>query len=297
LAIESDYLVADSYQLLQGLRDGTLCTAEPEPREFWKRFVDLLRLAGARSRVVLTGEGGDQVAEGAAWVPGWFSPLRTLAVARDTYRYWRRHRSLPRLGARSWLRRQARPAAAPALPLWINKQFAARLDLASRLREHQEADGPCAVGETLRSTFWGASLFRAYDPGFNGLPVEVRHPFFDLRVVAFLRSVPAFPWLYKKELLRMALAGRLPDAVTWRPKPQTSGDPGTRLLRQSDPEMLAPQPLLEHIAGFVDIQSFRGALPDGDGREAGTGWAIRPLSLGCWLAQERSGTLREYHEN
>src|SRR6202008_2887737 len=79
-----------------------------------------------------------------------------------------------------------------------------------------------------------ATLFEGYDAGVTGVPVEVRHPFFDLRLVAFLLALPALPWCSDKELLREAARGVLPDEVRLRRKSPLLADPLIALLQQPE---------------------------------------------------------------
>jgi asparagine synthase (glutamine-hydrolysing) len=53
-------------------------------------------------------------------------------------------------------------------------------------------------------------LFEAWDSGVTGIPLEVCHPFFDLRLVDFLLALPALPWCSDKELRREAARCILP---------------------------------------------------------------------------------------
>jgi len=47
---------------------------------------------------------------------------------------------------------------------------------------------------------------------------EQRDPYLDTRVVEFVLSLPALPWLFNKDILRRAMAAKLPAEVIERPK-------------------------------------------------------------------------------
>jgi asparagine synthase (glutamine-hydrolysing) len=64
---------------------------------------------------------------------------------------------------------------------------------------------------------WPAMVAAAH-AGAGGLPLRVLFPYFDLRLVEYVWSVPAFPWRSGKQLLREAMRGRLPETVRLRPK-------------------------------------------------------------------------------
>ena len=43
--------------------------------------------------------------------------------------------------------------------------------------------------------------------------MEQRSPFLDSRLVELMMSLPAFPWIFNKHLLRRLMAEKLPVAV------------------------------------------------------------------------------------
>jgi len=47
----------------------------------------------------------------------------------------------------------------------------------------------------------------------------------DVRLVEYLLGIPAIPWCVNKEILRVAMAGRLPKAVLNRPKSPLADNP------------------------------------------------------------------------
>jgi len=87
--------------------------------------------------------------------------------------------------------------------------------------------------EAMVDPFW-PSLFEGCDSGVTRVPVEVCHPFFDLRLVDFLLALPALPWCSDKELLREAARGILPDAVRLRRKSPLLADPLIALVQQPE---------------------------------------------------------------
>src|SRR5438094_8640090 len=90
----------------------------------------------------------------------------------------------------------------------------------SRNTAPNEAVRPVAYG-AMTDPMWPV-LFEGYDCGVTGVPVEVRHPFFDLRLVDFLLGWAALPWRSDHELLREALRRLLTDAVRLRRQPPSS---------------------------------------------------------------------------
>ena len=47
---------------------------------------------------------------------------------------------------------------------------------------------------------------------------EKRDPFLDVRMVEFILSLPALPWLFNKHILRASMSGLLPSELLYRPK-------------------------------------------------------------------------------
>ncbi|WP_372090038.1 asparagine synthase-related protein [Tistrella mobilis] len=113
-----------------------------------------------------------------------------------------------------------------------------------------------------RAPLW-PEIFQHADPDVTGVPLRVRHPFFDRRVIDAVARLPARPWHPGKMLLRVALAGQLPAEVLRRPKTTLGGDPGSIAARrwgiQGWMEALLDVP---DLAGFVDVAAFRRELHD-----------------------------------
>ena len=140
------------------------------------------------------------------------------------------NRRLPRLRIRSVIRRRLRPRPDPLFPGWLRDDFVARLGLRERaeaLRRPRPAAGDDPHGAArsdLQTAIW-MDLFESYDAGATGLPHVVMHPLMDLRVVAFLQSLPPIPWCIEKHILRKAGGGLLPPEILRRPKTPLPRDP------------------------------------------------------------------------
>ena len=80
--------------------------------------------------------------------------------------------------------------------------------------------------------------------------MRFRHPFADLRLIEFARSLAPAPWLVDKRILREAAQTRLPEAVRQRPK--------APLVRTSPPG--ATEPTLRRLAELItrspELQRF-----------------------------------------
>jgi asparagine synthase (glutamine-hydrolysing) len=121
---------------------------------------------------------------------------------------------------------------------------------------------------------------------FTRLPLVFRHPFFDVRLLEFLQSIPPQPWLVKKRIIREAMRGMLPDTILERPK--------TPLQRHFYPALAtqSPDPWLEELAATAELAAYvaQGPLLDAIRHPeiAANRYVQRvifPLSLAFWLRE------------
>jgi len=125
------------------------------------------------------------------------------------------------------------------------------------------------------------NLFEGYDAGVTGVPLEVRHPFFDLRLVDFLLALPALPWCSDKELLREAARGILPDAVRLRRKSPLLADPLVALLKRPESACVDSFEAVPELDRYVEQRLIPKVFGEKDPWSA---WIhLRPLSLNSWL--------------
>lgn len=291
LRIPVRFTAVDGYEAFERWETPALLRPQPTDAVLGAIEADQLAQAAGHARVLLTGQGGDAALRETRSrltklvVSGHL--LRALREAAE-YAWW--HRRLPRPGVRSW--RADRTGASrwhARVPAWIDPDFARRAGLRERVAAwNAQAPPPHPLRpeafEQLSSPLWPA-LFAAYDPGATRVPVEVRHPYFDLRVARFLLSVPPAQWYNDKGLPRMGMRGRLPDAFLRRPKTPLSGDPLEARLRDRGAGWLGGRALGPAVARFVDPEKVprtvggRGAPSDAPLWEE-----VRPLALSLWLS-------------
>jgi asparagine synthase (glutamine-hydrolysing) len=302
LGVPVHFFAADDYRPFEGWAGPGLRTPEPIDEPTARAFFDQADLVTAHGRVVLTGQGGD-----AALYP---SPLYLMGLLRrlrwgrwlaEVGRYVRARRRLPPLGLRTqlqrWLGRRRRFAP---YPRWLNLQFAERLQLRERWERFSvEAGSPhptrARAHAALQSPYW-VRLFESFDPGVTRRPLEFRHPFFDVRLLGYLLTLPPMPWFVDKHLLREALRGVLPDAVRLRPKRPLAADPLGELVRRGEvcwQDHLAP---LDKLKYYIDVTEVRraAAAPWRDARNAYA--LVAPLSLGYWSVNQ-SASLTQPEES
>jgi asparagine synthase (glutamine-hydrolysing) len=211
-------------------------TPEPVADPFTHaRGVEFQKQIASDSRVFFYGEGPDN-----ALTCDWRAHLATLVQERR----WRRllpdfwwhvvgHPRIPFVGrVTHWLQGYRKPH----FPVWLNSDFASRLEMRERWEKLQSGLPPVHPtrprGYRAMSISLWQDLFESFDILGSRTSSEVRHPYLDLRMVRFLLSVPAIPWCCNKYLSRRALAGALPRQVVSRPKAPLAKDPGYERARR-----------------------------------------------------------------
>jgi asparagine synthase (glutamine-hydrolysing) len=137
-----------------------------------------------------------------------------------------------------------------------------------------------ATTDALQTKVW-APLFEGYDPGSTRLPLEVRYPFIDVRLVDYLLAIPAVPWCTNKHILRCAMKDQLPAAVINRPKTPLAGDPALQLTRRTGVRWLDNFEVTPQLTRFVNLSHQRSQAEE----TPSTLWAnLRVFALNHWLA-------------
>ena len=196
-------------------------TPLPEPNSIPARNAgnDFTKHCADRARVILTGFGGDPgLRFGELYSLEWCKHgllQEWLAVQQHSLRT--RHR--PTLGLRQGLACWRKLTKQQwELPPWINADFAKQQNIVERQQKlsAETIDYISRYG-MANSPFW-SNVFEQFDPGTTGVPAKHYYPFFDLRLVDFLVSIPPLPWLTNKNILRESMKGKLPEAIRTRKK-------------------------------------------------------------------------------
>jgi asparagine synthase (glutamine-hydrolysing) len=142
---------------------------------------------------------------------------------------------------------------------------------------------PIAYEQTI-ARFW-TTLLETFDSSTTGIPVEVCHPFFDLRMVHFLLALPTVPWCCDKELLREAGRGSLPDAIRLRRKSPLLADPLVALLSKPESAWVDEFESTPELERYVRRERVPNVFA---GNDSWSSWIhLRPLSLNSWLSTGR----------
>lgn len=239
----------------------------------------------AHSRVAFYGEGPDNALwyDWAPYLAHLWRQRRWGWLLRDFGRFVTHHRRVPLLPTipRLIAGRRGRAQLEPVFPDWIPTDLVNRLDLKERWRTtqgHPDSRHPVrpVAYASLQSPLW-QSMFETLEPSYTGAPLEVRHPYLDIRLLRFLLSVPVVPWCRQKHLLRSALRGTLPEPVRRRAKTPLSGSPDYERVRRYGMPAALPS---ERLATYGSAHKVARASP---GTVASVETNLRFVALSQWL--------------
>ena len=292
LGIPLQFLPADGLRLFSRGGDSQEAWPEPVDDPLFAGLFGQFRVISGDCRVVLSGEGNDNLMHFQMW-PHLRDRLRHrewLPFVSDCFSYLQ-VRPMPWRGIQQRTRSLfGRDPYAPVFPRWFAPSFARRMDLEQRWKEAGKLTGPFVhpvlpkAHASLALPHW-SYLFEQEEPGVTRIPVEVRYPLLDLRIVDFLLALPPFPCLFNKTILREAMAGRLPENVRMRPKTPLETDPLAFALRRYGAGELDRVEWTEEAKQFIDpaalepLEHFTGA------EELSV--RLRPLCLNFWLQSAR----------
>ena len=288
LKIPIEYRADDHARLFEFAEQPEYRSPEPVHSAWPDVTADQLRRVATASRVVLTGFGADPLFSSRITVH-FRELLRQKRLGRalaDAARYLSTEGRLSRLYIRTrWRLLFASKSFSPPYPPWLNERLEKRLGLRDRWQTVYRTLAPAIAvrpeaHELTFAPFW-PDLFEAHDPGVTRVPVEVRHPFFDLRLMNFLLALPRLPWCCDKQLLREAARGVLPDAVRLRRKSPLLASPLLTLLERPEAAWVNRFEPVHELEPYV----VRSRIPDVLGEKGPwTAWVhLRPLSLNFWL--------------
>jgi asparagine synthase (glutamine-hydrolysing) len=291
LCIPIEFSVGDDLGLWTSLVQQGTRWSEPlhSPSSDWG-MAQLHQIAKTR-RVVLTGYGGDP-ALSSLLTQHFFQLIKGRRFARalrDAARYFASEGRFSRLYLRTrWRRWFPSRSSLNTYPKWLNPDLEKRLNLREHwavLTQMSTPKGAIRPGawDAIASPIWPA-WFESFDPGQTRIPVEVRHPFFDLRLLSFLLALPAVPWCSDKELLREAAREVLPDAVRLRRKSPLIADPLIALLKRPESAWVDSFKPVVGLEQYVQRELVPKVFGETDSWNA---WIhLRPLSLNFWLSMK-----------
>ncbi|MFI5329494.1 MAG: asparagine synthetase B family protein [Desulfobaccales bacterium] len=286
LHVPVEFLPQDDYAFYGG--QTTMRRPEPRHDPRGEARTELVNLVASRNRLVLTGEGGDEILyPSKAYIYRLAKRLRLAPLAAGVGRCLFFYGHVPQVGFKTALGRwrQGRSRPGEGFPAWLNPGFAARLELPTRWErfnkgswsEHPVRPEACAF---LRNPLI-QMVFEDYDPGTSGAPVEFRHPLLDVRLLSYALSLPPLPWCVDKIMLRELGKGRLPEVVRRRPKAPLAEYPELAMLRRPGSRWLDDFAPCEQLGAYVRRAAVPPVSAETDQERL---WMnLRPLSLNYWL--------------
>jgi asparagine synthase (glutamine-hydrolysing) len=292
LKIPHQTIAMDRLQPFERWNEPGISSPEPVDDPFFAGLFDQFRTIAADCRVVFSGEGADNLMHFEMW-PFARALMREgqwISLLRETSRYLSLRASIvPGLKRRA-LGLFGKDPTAPVYPGWLQPDFARRLNLQDRSREWSElpAHRPHPIlpkaHASLSLPHW-SSMFELENAGVTRCSVEVRHPFLDLRIVNFMLALPPFPLFFQKQLLREAVAGRLPESVRTRRKVPLAGSPLVEHLRQSRTNWIQDSNWSGEMDAYVNKSEMAAFHSETHAEKAHS--ALRPLCLNFWLQSTR----------
>lgn len=294
LGMSHHFIPADGYTLYEGWERGARLPPQPTDHSLPAVFGAVFAAVARHAPVVLTGMGGDP-----ALFPSQRFPLaliprgHLLSSLAQVARFAAARKQLPPLYLRTTLRRRlGQYPAARTYPPWVAGAFARRLELRARWEAMEKAaratEHPWRpeAYRLLQRGFWQHLFENHFDAAATGQPVEVGHPYFDVRLLTFLLRVPPLPWFIRKEIVRQATRDRLPEAIRLRPKTTLAANPLWSLLEEKGRGWVERAVRAPSVQGYVDAGKYLDAYDAR--RDLATFQSpllTRPLSLAIWLRQ------------
>jgi asparagine synthase (glutamine-hydrolysing) len=279
--------IADDSQLpvTDPLAGTAFVTPEPTPYRWTELEYRVAAAAAEHSRICLSGLGGDPVMAHVPWFwAQWLRdghPLRLALALTDHVRLFKQrpHPHLRQTAQSMW---QLRRVPSPDVPPWLQRDLAVRASAAGRLRRMSQQPTRSWDKRSLTHDPVWHTWFTWGDPTFTRLPMRVRHPFIDLRLLEFAARVPPDPWFANKWILRQATAGLLPTQVRSRPKTPLvdAGRAGmTHAARARLVELIDAVP---EAGRFLDLGALADAIRD-PGKPRQNLALSPPFGLLIWL--------------
>jgi asparagine synthase (glutamine-hydrolysing) len=296
LGIPIELQALDHYKLFDRAAEPECLSSEPENSAWPGNYVDQLRQIATKSRVALSGQGSD---------PGFSSRITVhfrqlircsqyFQAVIDAVRYLSAEGRFSRLYLRGrWHLLFSTRNPFFSYPVWLNEDFEKQLGLRDRWITYELPTRSAVLALEAKFTAFRPEatfamshvswqkMFEEFDAGVTGVPVEVRYPFFDLRLVTFLLGLPRLPWCCDKELLRQAGRGVLPEVVRLRPKSPLRADPTLAVLHNPESAWVDRfDPVLD-LRRYIDRDRIPAVHAEKCPGVASVN--LRPLSLNFWL--------------
>jgi asparagine synthase (glutamine-hydrolysing) len=293
LRLPVKFMASDQTRLFEGWDDSGFSLPEPVEDPLFAGFLDSCRNISAVCRVLLSGEGLDNLLDFQMWP--YAADLRRngewqrLSTELANYLWVR---PFPWRGVRTRIKRMfGRDPDMPVFPPWLNREFLHRASLKERWKELCEhpvtpSSHPIVPNAhaSLSLPHW-TQMFEQENAGMTPYPLEVRYPFLDLRIVNYLLAIPPFPWFFEKMILREAMVERIPERVRMRPKTPLQGDPVLAQLQKTGAAELNQMPWSKDSDRFIERSALMPLHGKMNAEQIRT--HLRPYCLNIWLQSAR----------
>ena len=293
LGIPIQFHALHQTELFEGWDDPELSLPEPLDNPLIASSLESYRNISADCRVLLSGEGSDNLMDFQMWPYAGDlrrrGEWRRLSTEVANYAWIR---PFPWRGIRArFLRLFGKEPHRPVFPKWLSGDFAVRIKLQERWKEWGEHPNLPLEHPILPNAHASLSLpqwthmFEQEDAGASRVPVETRYPFLDLRIVNYLLALPPFPWFFQKMLLREAMTGRMPETVRMRPKTPVQSDIHCEQFRRSGAQRLKQMDWSRDLDRYIDRSAMIAPHDKMNGEEMDN--SLRPYCLNIWLQSAR----------
>jgi len=289
LGLSIHYIDGDLYPFL-GEAINTTRPLEIDQPSLW---MDIMRQESLLGRVVLTGAAADNLLSYPASLASLRAAGNPFKIVSDSIQLRKRYGQFPGLGTgllnkfrNIWPINGSGGSAPYPYPSWIKSDFEEKMCLKDVWAERWASSGrlfelrsrASLLHESLLTMDWCSddSVMKNEFP-----PPEKRDPYLDIRMVEFVLSLPAIPWLFNKHVLRCSMKGKLPGEVIERPKTPLG------MLQQSLLELPGTQ-WVDEWKAVPGLKPYieRSKIPRLAGGVQGAVSSyinLRPLMLNRWL--------------
>ena len=257
-------------------------------------LLDFQRTLASLGRTVLTGTSADELFD---YPPAAVarSELGLIGALAQLVKLKHRYGARPSLGTglgqkfrALFANHRPRQASAYPYPSWLNQDFEEQHQLRSQWEQSWEAEAYAGRSQSRYSSLKASLLLPEWANEDHLMHSDFTlsqesDPYTDRRLIEWVLSLPALPWLYNKDILRRSMQDQLPVEVIARPKTPL-GQIRNAALEQAVSGRLdhwGADPALER---YVDRSKVPG-LSRGAGDPAANYVNLRPLMLNDWLEQ------------
>ena len=282
----------ENYELFERFDSPELMTAQPTGNPSLAQHHDYFsRIGQGGARVLLSGLGGDAVLGNSnRYYARLLRQGRYSKLVGEIFDHYCHAGTLAGMGLRSALMPSKRRSPwKPDFPDWVNEDFAVRMQLRERWDYFWQL---LHTGSDTRRQLrmpWVSRTFQDYE--VLNLPVVVRHPFFDVRLVQYLLGLPSF---IKKDkwILRQAMRGRLPVPILERPKTPLVGDPVRSKLAQGQTKIALELQQFFLSNCYINEAKYRNSYDCYRQFESESTWTsaflLHPVTFNNWLTQHHN---------